>query len=120
MKLNILLKNNFMKTIILILSIMLFCSGCDMFTQEIPPDKLPPIPQECLPLNNEYSNAIYGAQTAAKVSQMQISRVTNEFMKCMQDAGLSKAEALGIVKNQENIIKEKIEKEGVQSPQFYR
>ena len=105
--------------VFLLLSLSALLFGCDMFSKEIPPEELPPIPQECIPLSTDYTNAITGAYTTAKVSQMQITRVTNEFLECMQNAGLSGPEAVGIVKNREKIIKEGIKKDGGQGTYIF-
>ena len=99
------------------LSALLF--GCDMSSKEIPPEELPPVPQECISLSAEYTNAITAAYSTAKVSQMQITRVTNEFLECMQNAGLSNAEAVGIVKNSEKKIKEGLKKESGQGTYIF-
>ena len=101
----------------LFLGALLF--GCDMSSKEIPPEELPAVPQECIPLSTEYTNALTTAYTTAKVSQMQITRVTNEFLDCMQNAGLSNAEAIGIVKDREKTIKEKLKKEGGQGTYIF-
>lgn len=104
-----------MKHIIVILSTLMICFGCDIFTEELPPEKLPPIPEKCTKLSNQHTNALLGAYTSAEVSQLQITRITNEFVTCMQDAGLSRAEAKGIIKNKEVNIKKEVEKGGGQN-----
>jgi hypothetical protein len=104
---------------ILFLALMIFC-GCDFFTEEIPPEKLPPIPEKCMKLSNQHTNALLGAYTSAEVSQLQITRITNEFVTCMQDSGLSRAEAKGIIKNKEAAMKEEVEKgKGQQNIQVF-
>ena len=105
--------------IFFLLSLSALFFGCDMFSKEIPPEELPPVPQECIPLSTEYANAITGAYSTAKVSQMQITRVTNEFLECMQNAGLSNAEAIGIVKEREKTIKERLKKESGQGTYIF-
>ena len=102
--------HEFVKRIIVILSTLMICFGCDFFTEEILPEKLPPIPEKCMKLSNQHTNALTVAYTSAEVSQLQITRITNEFVKCMQDAGLSRAEAKGIIKNKEVTIKKEVEK----------
>jgi len=109
----------FLIRLFLLLSLSALFLGCDMFSKEIPPEELPPVPQECVPLSTEYANAITGAYSTARVSQMQITRVTNEFLECMQNAGLSRAEAVGIVKNREKTIREGLKKDGGQGPYVY-
>jgi len=99
-----------MKHIIVIFSALIIFCGCDFFTEEIPPEKLPPIPEKCMKLSNQHTNALLGAYSSAEVSQLQITKITNEFVNCMQDSGLSRAEAKGIIKNQEATIKKELEK----------
>ena len=94
--------------IVLFLALMIFC-GCDFFVEEIPPEKLPPVPEKCMTLSNQHTNALLGAYTSAEVSQLQITRITNEFVNCMQDSGLSRAEAKGIIKNKEITVKKELE-----------
>jgi hypothetical protein len=106
----------FSLNIVLLISLLF---GCDMSSKEIPPEELPAVPQECISLSTEYANAITGAYSTAKVSQMQITRVTNEFLECMQNAGLSRAEAVGIVKNREKTIKEGLKKDNGQGPYVF-
>ncbi len=76
-------------------------AGCDMLTSDVPPEKLPPVPEKCLPLSNAHKNALLVAYSSAEASQMQVARVANEFAQCMQDEGLSRAEAKGILKKNE-------------------
>jgi hypothetical protein len=95
--------------------------GCDFFKkEEIPPERLPPVPESCAALSNQYSHALMLAQSSAEVSQLQITRIANQFAQCMEDAGLSEAEAKGIVKNIEKTVREKGEKGGGQEGYFYR
>jgi hypothetical protein len=95
--------------------------GCDFFKkEEIPPEKLPPVPESCVTLSNQYSHALMLAHSSAEVSQLQITRIANQFVQCMEDTGLSEAEAKGIVKNMEKTVREKGEKEGGQEGYFYR
>ena len=109
-------------TIVLVIFIMGIVSfGCDFFKkEEIPPENLPPVPEACAALSNEYSQALVSAQSAVEASQMQITRIANHFAQCMQDAGLSEAEAKGIVKNMEKTVRKKEEKGGGQEEHFYR
>ena len=115
MKRNIL----FISIVIVIIGTVSF--GCDFFKkEEISPENLPPVPESCAALSNEYSQALILAQSAVEASQMQITRIASQFAKCMEDAGLSEAEAKGIVKNIEKTVRKKEEKGGGQEEHFYR
>jgi hypothetical protein len=95
--------------------------GCDFSKkEEIPPEKLPPVPEACAELSNQYSNALRLAYSSAEVSQLQITRVASHFAQCMEDAGLSEAEARCIVKNMEKTIRAEGEKSGSQQGDLYR
>ncbi|MCG2721437.1 MAG: hypothetical protein L6290_05395 [Thermodesulfovibrionales bacterium] len=95
--------------------------GCDIFKkEEIPPEKLPLVPESCAALSNQYSHALKLAHSSVEVSQLQIARVANQFAHCMEDAGLSEAEARGIVKNIEKTVREEGEKGSAQEGSFYR
>ena len=89
-------------------------AGCDMLTQEVPADKLPPVPEKCQSLSDMHKNALSAAYSSAEASQMQVARVANQFAQCMQDEGLSRAEAKGILKKNEAEAKQEIEKSGGQ------
>ena len=85
--------------------------GCDTFKkEEIPPEELPPVPEACAALSNQYSQALKVAYSSAEVSQLQITRIANQFAQCMEDEGLSEAQAKGIVKNIEKRVREEGEK----------
>jgi hypothetical protein len=95
--------------------------GCDFSNkEEIPPEKLPPVPDTCTALSNQYSTALRLAYSSAEVSQLQITRVASHFAQCMEDAGLSEAEAKGIMKNMEKTIRAEGEKSGGQGEDIYR
>lgn len=106
-------------SVIIILGMVSF--GCDFFKrEEIPPEELPPVPESCAALSNQYSHALKLAYSSAEVSQLQITRIANQFAHCMEDEGLSEAEARGIVKNIEKTVREQGEKESGQEGSFYR
>jgi hypothetical protein len=109
-------------TIVIVIFIMGIVSfGCDLLKkEEIPPEKLPPVPESCAALSNEYSHALVLAQSSVEASQLQITRIANHFAQCMEDAGLSEAEAKGIVKNIEKTVRKKEEKGDGQEEHFYR
>jgi len=115
------MKRNFFLTIVGVIFIVGMVSlGCDMFKkEEIPPEKLPPVPESCAPLSNQYSHALKLAHSSVEVSQLQIARVANQFAQCMEDAGLSEAEARGIVKNIEKTVRTEGEKGSPQEGSFY-
>jgi hypothetical protein len=99
----------------------LFSFGCDFSKkEEIPPEKLPPVPEACAQLSNQYTNALRLAYSSAEVSQLQITRIASHFAQCMEDAGLSEAEARGIVKNMEKTIRAEGGKGGGQEGDLYR
>jgi hypothetical protein len=103
----------------IILGIVFF--GCDFFKKEpVPPEQLPPVPESCATLSNQYSHALKVAHSSAEVSQLQITRIASHFAQCMEDAGLSEAEAKGIVKNIEKTVREEGEKGSSQEGPFYR
>lgn len=84
--------------------------GCDKFTSEVPTEKLPPVPDKCISLSNKHMNAMLIAYKSVEVSQLQVTKLANEFAQCMQDAGLSRAEAKGILKKNEAAAVEEAEK----------
>jgi hypothetical protein len=96
----------------LVCLMLLFGAGCDMLSQDIPPEKLPPVPEQCVALSNQHKNALQAAYSSVRASQMQVARIANEFSQCMQDQGLSKAEAKGILKKNEEDAKGEVEKSG--------
>jgi len=85
--------------------------GCDSSKKEgIPPEELPPVPEACAALSNEYSQALALAHSSVEVSQVQIRKVASQFAHCLEDAGLSEAEVRGIVKNIEKTVRKQGEK----------
>ena len=102
------------KFIVLFFLMLMITAGCDMLTTttETPPDKLPPVPENCMTLYNTHKNALLVAYSSAEASQMQVARVANEFAQCMEDAGLSRADAKGILKKNEAEAKQEVEKSG--------
>ena len=100
------------KLISLFFLMLMIVAGCDMLTTttETPPDKLPPVPEKCMTLYNTHKNALLVAYSSAEASQMQVARVANEFTKCMENEGLSRADAKGILKKNEADAKSEVEK----------
>lgn len=86
--------------------------GCDIFTQEIPPDQLPPIPEECISLSHRYEETLRAAYTSIEASQTQVSIAANKFANCMQDAGLTKGETKGIIKDIERYVRQEVDQGG--------
>lgn len=101
------MKNFYWSVLILYVSVFSF-SGCDFMLTEVPPEQLLPIPTECSRESNRLSNALFGAYTSAQVSQMQITRVTNALVECLENERLTRAEAKGIIKKQEIEIQEQV------------
>jgi len=91
---------------------LMIVAGCDMLptTTETTPDKLPPVPENCMTLYNTHKNALLIAYSSAEASQMQVARVANEFTQCMENEGLSRADAKGILKKNEADAKQEVEK----------
>ncbi|GBE04582.1 MAG TPA: hypothetical protein ENG95_05805 [Nitrospirae bacterium] len=89
------------KIIVLFFSICMITSGCDMLKEEAIPENLPPVPVACMKESNLYANALYGlSNPLANVSQLQVSRMAGKFAACLENEGLTPAEARGIVKKQ--------------------
>lgn len=110
------------KLIALFFLMLMIAAGCDKLapTTATPPDKLPPVPEKCMALYNSHKNALLTAYSSAEASQMQVARIANEFAQCLEDEGLSRADAKGMIKKNEADAKEEVEKnkapeaEGVQ------
>jgi hypothetical protein len=104
------------KLMALFFLLLMLVAGCDTlnFTTETPPDKLPPVPEKCMTLYNTHKNALLIAYSSAEASQMQVARVANEFTQCMENEGLSRADAKGILKKNEADAKQEVEKSGDQ------
>jgi len=102
------------KLIALFFLMLMIVGGCDTltFTTETPPDKLPPVPERCVTLYNTHKNALLIAYSSAEASQMQVARVANEFAQCMENEGLSRSDAKGILKKNEAEAKQEVEKNG--------
>jgi hypothetical protein len=106
-------------SVIFIMGMVAF--GCDFSKkEEIPAEKLPPVPESCATLSNQYSHALKLAHSSAEVSQLQITRIASQFAQCMENAGLSEAEAKGILKNIEKTVSEEEEKGGGEEGDIYR
>ena len=68
----------------LIYSIVFFFAlgfvGCDMSSKEVPPDQLPPIPEECISLSQRYEETMRTAYTSIQASQTQVSLAASKFL----------------------------------------
>jgi hypothetical protein len=117
---DIFFKEGQMKYIVTIAAIAFIFYGCDMTTKEIPPDQLPPVPEQCTTLSDQHTRALTVAYTSAEASQLQVARIANQFAQCMEEAGLSRNEAKGIIKNQEKTVREQADKGGGQHDYIYR
>jgi hypothetical protein len=114
-------RKSFITIVSVIFIVGILSAGCDFFKEEeIPPEKLPPVPESCAPLSAQYSQALRIAYSSAEVSQLQITRIANQFAQCMENEGLSEAEAKGIVKNIEKTVREEGEKGNDQGGALYR
>ena len=100
------------KLISLFVLMLMIVAGCDKLTTttETPPDKLPPVPEKCMTLYSAHKNALLVAYSSAEASQMQVARVANEFAQCMENEGLSRTDAKGILKKNEADAKQELEK----------
>jgi hypothetical protein len=100
------------KRIVLLFLMLMIIAGCDMLTTttETPPDELPPVPENCVTLYRAHKNALLIAYSSAEASQMQIARVANEFTECVENEGLSRADAKGMLKQNEAEAKQEAEK----------
>jgi hypothetical protein len=94
--------------------------GCDSKKEVIPSEELPPVPEACFGLSNQYSQALMAAHSSVEASQAQITTIASQFAHCMEEAGLSEAEVRGIVKNIEKTVREQGEKETGQEGDFSR
>jgi hypothetical protein len=90
--------------------------GCDYFVADIPPEQLPPVPEECSAELGRLHNALLGAYTTGEVSQVQITRYETGLADCMKSSGLSRAEIKGLLKEQERKMQKEAE-QGVKSGQ---
>ena len=98
----------------LLFPVLMAVAGCDTLTQTTatPPDKLPPLPEKCVASSNIHKNAVLQSYSSSEVSQMQVARVANEFAECAEKEGLSRADAKGMLKKNEEDAKQEIEKSG--------
>jgi hypothetical protein len=96
----------------IVFSFALSCVGCDMFSEEIPPDQLPPIPEECISESYRYEEMLRAAYTSIEASQTQVSITASKFAECMQNAGLTKGETKGIIKDIERYVRQEVDQGG--------
>ena len=96
----------------IVFSFALSFVGCDMFSQEVPPDQLPPIPEECISLSQRYEETMRTAYTSIQASQTQVSLAASKFANCMKEAGLTKGEVKGIIKDIERYVRQEVDKGG--------
>lgn len=105
--------------VILACFVMLMAAGCDRFTAETPSDQLPPLPEQCSSLSAQHMNALIASYAASQASQLQITRVANEFAQCLQNEGFSRGDAKGMIKKNEALAKEEVEKSGGKGVHVY-
>ena len=96
----------------IVFSFTLIFVACDMFSKEVPPDQLPPVPEECISLSHRYEENLKSAYTSIEASQTQVSIAANKFAECMKDAGLTKGEVKGIIKDIESNVRQEVDKGG--------
>ena len=103
-----------MKALAIVMCLCLFCTGCDMVTDMIKgdsvPSDLPPVPEECEGPSRLYENALRAAYTTLEGSHLQASTLANKFSDCMENAGLTRGEAKGIVQNIEKTVRQEVDK----------
>ena len=103
-------KRCFVVTGVLIIFAIVLISGCDMIQEEFASGSKKPVPVECNKEANILDRALYGSQELGQVSKMQVTRVTNEFNTCLQNAGLSKSDAKATIKERINTFNERPDK----------
>lgn len=94
---------------VLISATLAIFAGCDMLSDVVPPEKLPPVPDKCVPLSDQHRSVLTAAYSNLDASQLQVVKAANEFAQCMQDEGLTKAESKGILKKNEEAVKRELE-----------
>ncbi len=107
-------KRSFLALAVLASFMLVIGAGCDMSTEEISPENLPPVPEKCVSLSDAHKSALASAYSSVRASQMQVSKIAGEFAKCMEDEGLSRAAAKGILKKNEAEARQATEKSGGQ------
>jgi hypothetical protein len=112
------MKTSGLAAVIILCAELMLAGGCDMFEKEVPPENLPPVPEKCQPLSDEHKNAVIAATSSVQASQTQIAMIANRFAQCMQDEGLSRAEAKGVLKKNEAEARREGEKSGGQDVPF--
>lgn len=95
--------------------VVLAAFGCKELTGEISYDQLPEIPDECTKPSNYHKKVLDGIYRMGQVSKMQLRRAEDQLFTCLKESGLSRLEALGMLKKQDEEYREKVEKEGVKS-----
>jgi hypothetical protein len=92
-------KRWFVLTGILVFIAIILVAGCEMIEEQFATGSIQPVPAECNKEANFLDNALYRSQERGDVSKMQVTRVTNLFNTCLQNAGLSKADAKATLKD---------------------
>jgi hypothetical protein len=101
--------------LIIAFTIVLTAFGCKELTEKISSGQLPAIPSECTKSSNYHKKVLDGIYRMGQVSKMQLRRAEDQLFTCLKDTGLSRQEALGMIKKQDEEYREKVEKEGVKS-----
>ena len=103
-------KRYFIVTGTLIFFAITLVSGCNMIQEEFATGSIQPVPAGCNKEANFLDRALYGSQELGQVSKMQVTRVMNEFNTCLQNAGLSKADAKATIKDRIKTFNERPDK----------
>lgn len=99
------------KLISLFVLMLMLVAGCDKLSTvtATPPDKLPDVPENCVDLSNQHKKVLFAAYSSVNASQLQISFAANKLAQCLEDEGLSRADAKGIIKKNEADVKQEVE-----------
>jgi hypothetical protein len=103
-------KRRIVLTGILVVYTILSLSGCDIIKEEFATGSVMPVPAECDREANYLDRALYGSRELGQVSQLQVTRVTNELNTCLLNAGFSEADAKATVKDRIQTFDERPDK----------
>ena len=101
-----------MKKLVSLFALMLMLmAGCDKLNTvtATPPDKLPDVPENCVDLSHQHKKVLFAEYSSVNASQLQVSIAANKLAQCLEDEGLSKADAKGIIQKNEADAKQEAE-----------